>query len=180
MSTMEALRRALVTEAEFLALPESSGKVELIDGEVNVAPAPSFRHQTILKNLVFALESWARSAGVGAVVGQSPVDIRFQPNRILQPDAFVLFDEVSLDHQGPLDTVPALCVEVLSTDRVYDRVTKRLVYGAAGVAELWIVEQSGLVERWHGEGLAQVEEIDDRLRSPLLPGFVLEVASLVR
>ena len=66
----------------------------------------------------------------------------------------------------------------MSTGRVYDRVTKRSVYATSGVAEYWVVDASGFVERWTGPGLAQREEIDGTLASPLLPELELEVASL--
>jgi len=47
-----------VSEAEFLALPESMDKVELVDGEVVVAPAPSVKHQEILGRILFAFRLW--------------------------------------------------------------------------------------------------------------------------
>ncbi len=108
----------------------------------------------------------------------APLDVRFAPGRILQPDAFVLFARVPRGHSGPIDKVPALCVEVLSDDRVHDRVTKRLLYAAAGVTEYWIIEPAGIVERWSGAGLARAEELRDRLASPLLPGFSLDLRRL--
>ncbi len=176
---MHALRPTLVSEEEFLRLPASGPRVELLDGEVIVPPAPTWRHQAVLGNLVFELRTWARTQPRGTVtVGQSPVDIRFGPGRILQPDAFVVLGEVPLDVQGPLDRIPELCVEVLSTDRVMDRVTKRLVYAAAGVREYWVVETTGVVERWHGDALSEVEEIGERLTSPLLPGLSMDVRAL--
>jgi Uma2 family endonuclease len=61
---------------------------------------------------------------------------------------------------------------------VHDRVTKRMIYAASGVREYWIVEPSGLVERWSGAGLAEVEEARDRLATPLLPGFRLDLKRL--
>lgn len=113
---MHAVARALVTEAEFLALPASADKVELVDGEVAM---------------------------------------------------------------GPLDIIPLVCIEVLSADRVTDRIFKRMLYAAAGVAEYWTVEPSGLVERWTGAGLTQSELLADRLVTPVLPDFTLDVAELV-
>jgi Uma2 family endonuclease len=86
-----------------------------------------------------------------------------------------LFERVSHRHVGPIDSVPALGVEVLSADRVHDRVTKRAIYAAAGVREYWLVEPAGTVERWSGEGLARVDEVRGRLTSPLLPGFSLDL-----
>jgi Uma2 family endonuclease len=167
--------RRLVSEREFLQLPESVDKIELVDGEVVVAPSPSFWHQEVLARIVSALRTWARKQPRPVTVGQAPLDVRFGPGRILQPDAFVLFGRVPRNHTGPIGAVPALCVEVLSSDRLHDRVTKRAIYGAAGVAEYWVVEPAGMVERWAGPGLARADEVRGRLTSRLLPGFALDL-----
>ena len=128
--------------------------------------------------LVGALRAWASKQKRPVTVGQVPLDVRFAPGRILQPNAFVLFERVQRGHTGPIDTVPALCVEVLSEDRVHDRVTKRLLYAAAGVTEYWVVEPAGLIERWSGAGLARADAVRDRLTSPCLPGFSLDLRRL--
>jgi Uma2 family endonuclease len=171
-------RRALVSEREFLRLPESTGKIELVDGEMVAAPSPGYWHQEILVRLVAALRAWARKQQRAVTVGQAPLDVRFAPGRILQPDAFVLFARVPRRHEGPIDRIPELCVEVLSRDRVHDRVTKRLLYAAAGVSEYWVVEPAGLVERWSGPDLARGVEVRRRLTTRLLPGFTLDLRRL--
>jgi Uma2 family endonuclease len=167
-----------VSEKEFLDLPESTDKIELVDGEVVVSPSPTYWHQEILMRIVGALRAWAAKQKRPVTVGQAPLDVRFAPGRILQPDAFVLFRRLPRHHTGPIDDVPALCVEVLSDDRLHDRVTKRLLYAAAGVTEYWIVEPAGLIERWTGPGLGRAEEHRDRLASPVLPGFSLDLRRL--
>lgn len=170
--------RKLVTEEEFLRLPESMDKVELVDGEVVVSPSPDFWHQELLRRLVVALSRWAERQRGAVTIGQAPLDVRFAQGRILQPDAFVLLAAVSPSHKGPIARVPELCVEVLSSDRVHDRVTKRMLYAASGVREYWVVEPAGLVERWSGPGLAEAEELRDRLATPLLAGFRLDLKRL--
>lgn len=170
--------RTLVSEAEFLARAPSMTRVELVDGEVIVSPSPTVWHQTLLVRVVHALLAWAEDRPGPVFVGQSPLDVRFAPGRILQPDAFVVLGEVALDQEGPLEQIPALCVEVLSQDRVYDRVTKRGLYAAAGVREFWVVEPSGLVERWSGSRLDQSEEHTEALVTALLPGFRLDLTRL--
>jgi Uma2 family endonuclease len=171
-------RRALVSEAEFLALPESLDKVELLDGEVIVSPSPQLWHQEVLQRIVFALRQWRQGISVPVTICQAPQDVRFGHNRILQPDAFVLLEEIPFSHEGPIDRVPELCIEVVSSDRVYDRVTKRLVYAAAGVQEYWVVEHAGIVERWHGPGLVESEELRQHLATSLLPGFSMDIGAL--
>jgi Uma2 family endonuclease len=117
----ESSARSLVSEAEFLRLPESVDRIELIDGEVIVSPSPSYWHQEILGRILVALRGWAAGQPGPVVIGQSPLDVRFAPGRILQPDAFVILGHaIARDHEGPIDRVPDLCVEVLSTDRAYD------------------------------------------------------------
>ena len=170
--------RLLVTEEEFLARPVSNQKIEFIDGEVIVPPSPTFLHQELLVSLVEALRAWARRQSGAITVAQSPLDVRFARGRILQPDAMVFFARIPRDQKGPIDRVPELCIEVLSEDRVYDRVTKRLLYGAAGVSEYWLVEPSGIVERRSGAGLERAEELRETLTTPLLPGFSLDLGKL--
>jgi Uma2 family endonuclease len=166
--------RLIVSEEEFLSLPESTEKVELLDGDVILSPSPSW----ILRHLVRALEDWATTQSRDVTVGMAPLDVRFAPGRILQPDAFVLFARVLPEHVGPIAEVPALCVEVMSSNRAYDRMTKRLVYAEAGVAELWTIDTDGAVERWCGERLSDRDVPSQHLTSALLPGFQLTIAQL--
>jgi Uma2 family endonuclease len=170
--------KRLMTEAEFRRLPETMTKVELLDGKVVVAPSPTYWHQELLGRLIAALRSWADEQTRPVIIGHAPLDVRFAPDRILQPDAFVLFGRLRATHRGPIERIPALCIEVLSDDRVHDRVAKRLMYAAAGVKELWIVDPAGAAERWIGRGLTTAERVGRRLESPLLPGFALELRKL--
>lgn len=170
--------RRLVTEDEFLSLPETMQRQELLDGELVMSPSPSYQHQEMLRRLILALSAWAETQPAPLTVAMAPLDVRVAPNRILQPDAFVSFARLDPKQAGPVRRIPELCVEVLSNNRVYDRLTKRFVYAEAGVEELWTVEPSGAVERWWGTGLNQSELLTERLVSPLLPGFDLDLAKL--
>ena len=170
---MTTSRAATVSETEFLALPESVLKTEFLDGAVVLSPAPTYWHQELVLRIATALREWGRRHAGETSIGVAPVDIRFGPGRILQPDVFVYLERIPRDARGPLESVPALVVEVLSPDRVYDRVTKRLVYAAAGVREYWVVDPAGRVERFTGAGLAEVETVHATHTSPLLPGFEL-------
>ena len=175
--TQSLSTQALVTEAEFLALPESTRRVELIDGGVVMPPSPSFWHQEVLGRLVSTLRSWAKGRDVTVV--QAPLDVRFGPDRILQPDAMVFLSALDREVSTPIDSIPELCVEVLSTHRAYDRVTKRFIYAEAGVQEYWIVDAGRGVERRDGPGLARIEVVTNELTTPLLPDLVVDVPALL-
>ena len=165
-----ALRPTYVSEAEYLTQDETVIRQELLDGEVVVSPAPTRLHQEVLGELYVHLRLWAR--GRNATVGIAPNDVRFGPDRILQPDAFVFLEAINLHEAGPIRRVPDLCVEVISyNNRAYDLVTKRLIYGNSGVREYWIIDPNGSAERWYGEGLTQAARVEGYLESPLLPGF---------
>jgi Uma2 family endonuclease len=167
-----------VSEADFLSLPESNQKAELVDGEVIVSPSPSYWHQEVLTRIVGALRDWARGQTVPLTVAQAPLDVRFGSGRILQPDGMIFFARLPREQQGPVDRVPELCIEVLSSDRAYDRITKRLLYAAAGVGEYWVVDPNAFVERWTGPGLTREELLRDVLTTERLPGFALDLGRL--
>jgi len=167
----------LVSEEEFLALPESMQRVELIDGEVIVGPSPTFWHQDAAKRLTWLIEAWSHSHPP-VYVGQSPLDVRIGPSRIVRPDLAVWLDGLSSTAM-PLSQVPDVVVEVLSGDRVHDRVTKRFLYAEAGVREYWIVDPAHRgVEVLRGAGLTDGRMAADLLESPLLPGLSVRVPPL--
>lgn len=171
-----SIRPNYVTEEEFLALPETADKVELIDGEVFMAPSPTFQHQQLSAILLTALHLWGSRAGARVVA--APLDVRFGPGRIAQPDLMVFLGPVDL-HQVPVERIPELCIEILSpTNRSYDTLTKRFVYGAAGVTEYWIIDPRGRAEKWTGPNLTEGAAVIDALESGLLPGFRLALAEL--
>ena len=107
-----------------------------------------------------------------------PTDVRVGSGRIVQPDVFVVCGHVPDDREGPVVETPLICAEVTSTNRVYDRVTKRYLYAEAGVAEYWIVDPGGVIERCTGAQLATTERLVDHHETSLLPGFSLDLAKL--
>ena len=176
---MQAARK-LVSEEEFLQLPESNERIELIDGEVFVSPSSSFEHQTILLRIVEALRAWAKAHKPDATVAISPLDVRFRSGRILQPDAMVFFEALPRKVAMPIDRIPELTVEVLSSsNRRHDQVVKRAIYRESGVREYWLVDPDELT--------LEVDSFDDapmvfygRFVSRALAGFELELSELFR
>lgn len=167
------------TEEEYLALPETIERMELLDGELVREPSPGSGHQGIVGNVHAALHAWAHARSPAPTVRIGPLDIRFAPGRILQPDVCVFIDPIPFDSPMPIERVPDLCTEVVSRDRTYGRVTKRLVYADAGVREMWTVLPAWLlVERWTGARLERREVLRETIESSLLPGFSMSVATL--
>lgn len=174
---VEGLPSGLVTEAEFLALPESMDRIELIDGEVILPPSPTARHQLVLGRLFRALADWG-DAHPPTFVGLAPLDVRLSPGRIVQPDLFVMRGGWD-GSETPIDRVPELVIEVLSARRGYDRITKRLLYAEAGVAEYWIVDaNANTVEVCAGIEPVGLERV--RVVSRAIEGLAVELEPLWR
>ena len=179
MSMVTAATTHFVSEAEFLALPESNQRIELIDGEIIVPPSLTFEHQVALGRLFNALSTWSAQRTPPPTVALAPLDVRFGANRILQPDLMVFLQPLPRGVETPIARIPELVIEVLSNNRSFDRFTKRALYAEANVVEYWLVDLDGArIEVRTGAALSGERFCTDKLSSPLLPDFVLEVAAL--
>ena len=132
------------------AIPEDGNRYEVLDGELLVSPAPSYRHQAVLARLYDAIRPYVERHSLGWT-RWSPADIEFSPKTSLQPDLFVVPNEGGGEPHSWKDVKRLLLVvEGLSpsTERA-DRILKRPAYQTANIPEYWIVNiESRLVERW--------------------------------
>lgn len=108
------------------------------------------------------------------------MDVRLSDTDIVQPDVLVVCrpEQIRATH---IEGAPALVVEILSeSSERHDRQTKMRLYGAHGVAEVWLVSPlPSLVEvyRLEGKGYRLVETYahEDTLRSPGFPKLRLRL-----
>lgn len=167
--------------AEYLALQAAAGwrsAVELIGGEAVVTPPSGGQAASVQGELFFAVRRWQEISGDAGLLLQD-VFVRVSGEDYLAPDlAWWAAERRPPLAQGALDVVPDLVVEVLSpATRVNDLGPKRDVYLAAGVHELWLADpQSATVTTGRQDGSQRTVGRGDRLTSPLLPGFALDIA----
>ena len=137
------------TAERWRALPDDGRRIEVLDGELWVTPAPTSRHNAVAEELYDALRPWAREARL-ARVRYAPADIEFSPRIVLQPDLYAIPWTDTPPREWTESRNLLLAVEVISpgTARV-DRHTKRVIYQQQNVPEYWIVNPtSRSVERW--------------------------------
>lgn len=174
------------TEAEYLALPDGFPRVELSDGNLEVLPMPTDRHQAVLTALLLLLVAHARRSGGRA--RPAGTRLRLGPGRFREPDVVYLGAARSgLRREQHWDGAD-LVVEIVSggaADRARDEQVKRREYADAGVPEYWIVdpERETLTVLSSSEAgdyaHEQVLRRGDVLQSPTLEGLELDVASVL-
>lgn len=172
--------------ADYLTWDEVE-RFELIDGKVyNMSPAPSRRHQQILRELSTAFSVYLREKE--CEVFFAPFDVRLLVDNkqdeeiynVVQPDLSIVCDQEKLDDKG-CNGAPDMIIEILSPASVkLDRWKKYQLYEKAGVKEYWLVDPVNesveihlLIEnqyKFHG-----VFTKDDTISVTVLPGLELKL-----
>ena len=179
---------ARLTADEFLARDDWPRGTQLIEGEV-VVNQPALPHQLLLGHCYARLLAWTEEAP-GRGLACLSVDVRVTPNNVYGPDVWWVSEERRPSAgQLALVGVPDLVVEVRSPSTWrFDIGVKRLRYEEAGVAELWLFDTAAasvLVYRRSapeapGFDVALELEAGDRLASPLLDGFALDLETFFK
>lgn len=182
---MADLTLTRMTAAEFLDLPESNTIIELINGEVVVAPSPVDPHQAALGDLYFSLRQHI-PAGKWRV---APCDVYLDEANVVQPD--ILWISETNENCHLVDGkywhgAPDFVIEILSPGTTkQDRQAKYQLYEKYGVREYWLVDAEEVyIEvyclrdgRFERQGLYGLGE---QFVSPVLDGLTLRVDTLLK
>jgi Uma2 family endonuclease len=172
-----------MTADEFLLMPEDPNGFtsQLIDGEV-VMDDPLPLHQYVVKELIFALETWSRAGSGGGEVWM-PLDVRLDERNVYGPDVMWYAEGRAPRRDGGRPSpLPDIAVEVRSPSTWRrDRTIKKPTYERQGLPELWLVDTVAQVVLVFRRSTPQATTFDveltvargETLTSPLLPGFAL-------
>ena len=144
---MDVKAPTLLSEEEFLELPESPGKQELLDGELVELPPAKYSHDEIAQRLA---ELLAIAVGRRAWIATA---YRLGPGRWLIPDVSISWPDQRIENdwrQG----APMIAIEIASRGNTAEELEKkRLLYLEGGAAEVWLIypqTRSMLVSRTDG------------------------------
>lgn len=181
-----------LTYGEWLQLPETKQKCEVIDGVLFMPPGPNPEHQWVQKDILFRCEEFSRASGLGVFL-PAPLDLVIQrdPLRVRQPDIMLLNSERTgirnrrdLQDRYPLDVSPDIVMEILSPSNTSREMENRLRdYKQAGAYQCWLFStgaETAEVLDLTGEeprsiALFSRQEV---LTSNLLPGFELLLSEI--
>ncbi|MBI3967162.1 MAG: Uma2 family endonuclease [Chloroflexi bacterium] len=175
------------TVSDLELLPEDGNRYEIIDGVLHVSTQPDWHHQYVGDQLIRALFVWDPRQERGVPISA--------PGLILAPDQAVAPDLVWINRdrfasvvgpEGKLHAAPDLVVEILSpgaANAQRDRELKLELYSRFRVREYWIVDwRTPTLEVYRRDQaaltLVATLSAEERLTSPLLPGFTVLVRDL--
>jgi len=175
------------TAAEYRELPENGPRFQLIEGDLEMAPAPNTPHQIISSNIELMLRQWTDAHPGDGVVFHAPIDVYLTDISVFQPDVvFIAARHRSIIRKDGLHGGPDLVVEILSPSTgKFDLGPKKRVYSKTGVAEMWIIdpesERTTVYDlRTDADMPILTLEKGDTFRSGLLEGLEIDTASFFR
>jgi Uma2 family endonuclease len=171
------------TAEQYLRITEGSNwLLEFTDGEIEVLPMPTDKHQNIVQFLLFALAAFLHP--LGGKVQSAPLRLQVRDGKFREPDLLLLLDANDHRRQDTYWLGADLVMEVVSPDNPKrDTVVKRAHYAEANIPEYWIVnplDETITVLRLDGEEYVEhgVFRRGETATSALLEGFEVAVASV--
>jgi len=163
---------------DYKSLPESETKrYELLGGELEMTPSPTWKHQSIAAALFKHLIQFVEAHNLGSV-RFAPLDVVLSGKDVIQPDLLFISNGNSHIVQGDeIRGAPDLTVEIFSPSTIdRDRRYKRTLYARCGVREYWLVDpemQTIEVLSLSKQGYQRVDhyQAGQTLHSPLLTGL---------
>ncbi|GHV67774.1 hypothetical protein AGMMS49928_05560 [Spirochaetia bacterium] len=117
-------------------------RFEYIGGIEYAMSSPGYKHQTVLLAIGSQLREKLQASGCMPIV--APFDVyplyeQGDRETFVQPDIFTVCDRSKL-MENRYNGAPRFIIEILSSNRSHDMITKLNLYQKAGVAEYWIVD----------------------------------------
>jgi Uma2 family endonuclease len=131
--------QGLWTEEQYLTLTNQTNHlIEFSDGEIEVLPMPTSRHQVILLLLYDLFRAVMQQIGGKVLV--APLRLRVRSGKFREPDILMLLSAEDPRYQDAFWLGADLVVEIVSPDRPErDIDEKPRDYAEAGIPEYWIV-----------------------------------------
>jgi Uma2 family endonuclease len=173
--------RTLMTAAEFSLLETSdSENYELAEGELISSPSATPRHNRVRYRLESKVQNFLEANHLGEAFDE--IDCRISEHTVRKPDLAIFLGPRQVDQtKVPVPFSPDIAVEVISpSDSVVESNRKIRDYLGAGSQEVWILYHENRELSIHTKTGIRLLVEDQAIESPLLPGFAVTLADLLR
>ncbi len=176
--------QGLWTDEQYLRLTDGTNwLVEFTDGQIEVLPMPTYKHQAIIAELLMLLRMFV--APTGGAAACAALRMRVRADKYREPDLLALRDRNDPRFGNALWYGADLVMEIVSPDNPErDTRVKRRDYAEGSVPEYWIVnplDDTITVLQLVGEAYVEhgVFRRGDIATSLVLPGFAVAVDAVL-
>jgi Uma2 family endonuclease len=184
-TNMQTTEKKKWTYADYAALDDGL-RYEILNGGLQMSPAPTSDHQDSSRELEFLLWQYVKAKNLGRIF-DAPFDVRLDDENVVQPDIlFVSQARIGIIEQQGILGSPDMVVEILSPASIKrDRYEKKALYEKFGVKEYWLVDTASksievfsLVSGRYE--LTSFTAVSGKVESAVIQGFVCDVADVMR
>ena len=132
-------------------------RIERIGSTEYAMASPGYKHQNVLLAIGAQLREKLQASGCMTIVAPFDVYLLYDKGdqyTLVQPDIFLACDLSKLQ-DNRYNGAPRFIIEILSTNRSHDMITKLNLYEQAGVSEYWIIDPETQI-------ISAMELIDNR------------------
>ncbi len=176
-------RKKITLTPEFEEEIYSSGRYEIVYGEIKERSMPSPIHGRIQARIGAKLLSYVQKKNLGAVYIET--NFEFAENLIRITDvayvSFERFPETGEDESSRWHIAPDLAVEIISPTDDYEDVQEKITeYFTFGVRQVWIIspESKTLTVYFSRTNVRILTETDELISEDILPGFRLNLSEI--
>ncbi|PSO64710.1 MAG: Uma2 family endonuclease [Cyanobacteria bacterium QH_8_48_120] len=169
---------------DFLNLPESDDRYELVDGELKPKVSQKFKYSITQLRLLTAINDWCEQQQIGRVLPEWGVLLQRSGNDwVPVPDlTYVSYQRLSpeWDEDAPCPVLPELVIEIISPGQSFGELTEKAEdYLSAGIDRIWVVDpQAQSVTVFRKDGRFETLRNNQLINDSLLPELELRVADL--
>lgn len=164
-----------LTLEEFLKLPESNERYELVAGELVPKVLSQTPHSRCCKRLLRILDDWCEETGNGEVNPNWAIALKrhgrdWVPITDLTYVSYQRLPE-RWDEEGPCPVPPELVVEIISPGQTFGAVTEKATnYLVAGIDSVWVVDtKARIITVFAANSLPKTFRGEEAIQEPLLP-----------
>ncbi len=172
------------TLAEFLQMPASCDRTELINGEIVPKVSPKYKHASVQGRFFRLIDDWCDQEQRGRVCTEWSVVLQRQGlDWVPVPDlTYVSYERLPADWEedAPCPVLPELVIEIISPGQSFGEMTQKATdYLQAGVSLVWVVDnQAQSVTVFGAKEIPQAFWVGDIISDALLPGLEVAIADL--